>query len=151
MCLFKFEKQVDVYLTIQKKRKNKGALILVFNIDNIKIKGKIMAVSITTTQLVTGTLQPVDSKGNPAPVQPGSVTFSSSDENVFRVEVDAANEATLKVVAVGPGTAQLNYSADANLGEGVKTIEGFTAVEVLPAEAVGFGITFGTPEEQPAV
>lgn len=149
MCLFKFEKQVDVHLTIKKKRKKKGSLLLFLNIDNIKIKGKIMAVSITTTQQVTGTLQPVDSKGNPASVEAGTVLFSSSDENVFRVEVDPANESTVQVVAVGPGTAQLNYSADADLGEGVKTIEGFTAVEILPAQAVGFGLTFGTPEEQP--
>lgn len=108
-----------------------------------------MAVSITTTQQVSGTLQPVDAKGKPASVEAGTVKFSSSDEAVFTVEQDPSNELSVKVVAVGPGTAQLNYSADADLGEGVKTIEGFTAIEVLPASAVGFGLNFGTPEEQP--
>lgn len=149
MCIFKFDKQVDVNIIINKKRKKKPCLLLSLKIDNIKIKGKIMAVSITTTQQVTGTLQPVDAKGKPASVEAGSVSFSSSDVNVFIVEQDPSNELSLKVVAVGAGTAQLNYSADADLGEGLKTIEGFTAIEVLPAEAVGFGLSFGAPEEQP--
>lgn len=149
MCLFKFDKKVDVNITITKKRKKKGGLLLSLLIDQIKIKGKIMAVSITTTQQVSGTLQPVDSKGKPASVEAGTVHFSSSDQSVFTVEQDPTNELSVKIVAVGPGTAQLDYSADADLGEGVKTIEGFTAIEVLPASAVGFGLTFGTPEEQP--
>lgn len=149
MCIFKFDKKVDVNITIIKKRKNKPYLLLSLIIDQIKIKGKIMAASITTTQQVTGTLQPVDAKGKPASVEVGTVHFSSTDQSVFTVEQDPTNELSVKVVAVGPGTAQLDYSADADLGEGVKTIEGFTAIEVLPSSAVGFGLAFGTPEEQP--
>lgn len=149
MCLFKIAKKVDVNITIKKKRKNKPYLLLSLLIDQIKIKGKIMAASITTTQQVTGTLQPVDAKGKPASVEVGTVRFSSSDQSVFTVEQDPTNELSVKVVAVGPGTAQLDYSADADLGEGIKTIEGFTAIEVLPASAVGFGLAFGAPEEQP--
>ena len=107
-----------------------------------------MALTLTTTQLVEGTLQPVDAKGNPAPVEAGSILFSSSDESVFTIERDAENESKMTVIAVGIGVAQLNYSADADLGEGVTTISGFTAVEVIAAEAVGFGISFGEPQEQ---
>lgn len=126
----------------------KGELLLMIKHNSLTIKGKIMAVSMTSTQFVEGVLQAVDSKGRPAQVQPGSVVFESSDEDVFTVEQDASDPLKIKLIAVGEGTAQLDYSADADLGDGVTTIEGFTAVEILPAMAVGFGLTFSAPQEQ---
>lgn len=127
----------------------KGKLLLSLKHDYITIKGEIMAVSMTSTQFVEGTLQAVDSKGRPAKVQEGSITFTSSDEAIFTVEQDPNDPFKVKLVAVGEGIAQLDYSADADLGEGVSTIEGFTAVEVLPAMAIGFGaMTFSAPQEQ---
>lgn len=139
-----------VYVCVDKvrKKKSKPQLLLVLSNNDIKIKGKIMAISLTSTQFVEGVLQPVDRKGRPAKVQPGSVDYSSSDENVFTVTEDPNDETKLIITAVSEGTGQLDYSADADLGDGVVTISGFTAVEVLPASAVGFGITFGTPQEQ---
>ena len=131
------------------RNKAKGKLLLTFVINNIKIKGEITLVSLRSTQYVeSGELQAVDRLGNPAEVQAGSVNFSSSDEGVFRIE-RLDNESRVKVIATGTGVAQLNYSADADLGDGVVTIEGFTGVEVLPAQAVGFsGLSFGEPQEQ---
>jgi hypothetical protein len=126
-----------------------GRLLMTFTVNNINIKGEITLVSLRSTQYaVSGELEAVDRLGNPAPVEAGSVNFSSSDEGVFRIE-RLDNEKQVKVVAVGAGVAQLNYSADADLGDGVVTIEGFTGVEVLPAQAVGFsGLSFGEPQEQ---
>ena len=126
-----------------------GGLLMTFTVNNINIKGEITLVSLRSTQYaVSGELEAVDRLGNPAPVEAGSVNFSSSDEGVFRIE-RLDNEKQVKVVAVGAGVAQLNYSADADLGDGVVTIEGFTGVEVLPAQAVGFsGLSFGEPQEQ---
>lgn len=122
-------------------------LLLIF--DNLKIEGFFMALTMTTTQEVTGQLKPVDKKGNPAPVDAGSVTVTSSDEDVFVVEQDPSDETKFKLKAVGAGVAQLDFSADADLDdEGVKTITGFAAVEILPAQAVGFGIEFSAPTEQ---
>ncbi len=131
------------------RNKAKGKLLLTFVINNIKIKGEITLVSLRSTQYAeSGELQAVDRLGNPAEVEPGSVNFSSSDEGVFRIE-RLDNEKQVKVIATGTGVAQLNYSADADLGDGVVTIEGFTGVEVLPAQAVGFaGLSFGEPQEQ---
>ena len=120
------------------------------NNNGLIIKGQIMAVSMTSTQFVEGTLQPVDSKGRPAKVDEDSVEFTSSDTSVFVVEEDPNDQLKVKVTAVGEGVAELRYIADADLDDGeTVTIEGFTAVEVLPALAIGFGISFGTPQEQP--
>lgn len=128
--------------------KREPKLLLNLTLENFKIKGEIMALSLTSTQFATGTLQPVDSKGRPASVEPGSVVFTSSDPSVFIVEQDPLNGLAIIVTAIGEGTAQLDYSADADLGAGIVSISGFTAIEVLPALAVGFGLTFSTPQEQ---
>lgn len=137
-----------IFMILKEDRQDSGTLYLKLFINQIKIEGKITMVSLKTTQFVEGQLQPVDRLGNPAPVEPGSVRFTSSDENVFRAAQDAENELNVRLIATGVGVAQLSYSADADLGEGIVTIEGFTGVEVLPADAVGFGITFGEPQEQ---
>lgn len=107
-----------------------------------------MAATLNNEQLIDGELQPVTKKGKPAEVQPGTVTISSSDETVFTVQRDPENEKKFKVIAQNTGVAQLDFSADADLGDGVKTITGFAAIEVVPAEAAGFGVTFGAPQEQ---
>lgn len=130
-------------------------LPLSFQFNHIKITGGIQMVSLKYTQQLRGVLgSPVDAKGNDASIQAGSVKLSSSDEEIFTVEKDETkpdDQAAFKIVAHKPGVAQLDYEADADLGEGVKTIAGFAGVEVLPGEAVGFGQpSFGTPEEQPA-
>lgn len=115
--------------------------------NHLNIKGEITMVQLKSTQSVNGILQPVDRKGNAAPIEPGTVKFSSSDESVFTVEQDETHETKVKVVAVAPGVAVLNFEADADLGEGVKTISGSTGVEVVASDAVGFGVTFEAPVE----
>jgi len=141
---------VAALLAWLKHRPADGRLMLKLITNNINITGDITLLSLKSTQYAqSGELSAVDRLGNPAQVEAGSVQFSSSDESVFRAEQDPENEKVVKVVAVGPGVAQLDYSADADLGEGVVTITGFTGVEVTPAQAVGFsGLSFGEPQEQ---
>lgn len=133
----------------RKSVRQRSALMLVLTIDQIKIKGVIKMTQLKTTQFVSGELQPVDRLGNAAKVEAGTAKFTSSNEEVFVVERDPNLELVFKIVPKGPGVAQLDYSADADLGEGVKLISGFTGIEVIPAEATGFGIKFGEPEEIP--
>lgn len=111
-----------------------------------------MALTMTATQQASGQVQPVDSKGNNAPVQAGTVEYEVADSALVEVIEDENDETKFTVKALGPvGVTQLTIRADADLDEtGVKTIETFAAIEILPAGAVGFGVTFGTPEEQPA-
>lgn len=136
-----------VRITDKYKEDRKGLHFKLF-INQISIEGNITMVSLKVTQYVEGQLQPVDRLGNPAQVEAGSVRFQSADDTVFRAAQDTENELNVRLIATGVGVAQLTYTADADLGEGIETIEGFTNVEVLPAEAVGFGITFGDPQEQ---
>lgn len=133
---------------LRKDKKDLSGIVLTLFFNQIQIKGKIMAATISDTQFISGTLSTVNKKGQPAPVQLDTIEYSSSNEAVFTVTEDPANENGFTVTAVGAGTGQLNYSADADLGDGVVTISGFTDITVTPAQATGFNVTFGTPQEQ---
>jgi hypothetical protein len=139
---------VGLVVALYPASKKKATIQLSFIINNIKIKGGIIMVQLKDTQKVTGLLAPVDAKGNTATVQAGSVVVTSSDESVVTVEKDASNELGFTLVAGKPGTAQVDFSADADLGDGVTTIAGFTAVEVQAGDAVGMGASFGEPTAQ---
>lgn len=108
-----------------------------------------MAVTLKKRQFVEGQVTPTDKDGDPAAVEPGTVSFTSSDESIATVEEDPNDETKFKIIGKKAGVAQVDFSADADRGEGVKTITGFVAVEVLPADATGFGVTFGEPQDLP--
>ena len=63
-----------------------------------------------------------DKDKNPAPVD-GVPIWASSDETVLRA-VPNADGMSGTVEAVGPGTARITISADADMGDGVATITG---------------------------
>lgn len=107
-----------------------------------------MAVVLSDTQFIEGQVSTVNKKGKPAPIEAGSIEYSSSNESVATVTEDPNDETKFAIKAVGAGTTQINYSADADLGSGVVPISGFTDVEVTPAQATGFNVTFGEPKEQ---
>lgn len=107
-------------------------------------------VQMTSTQQVSGQLTPQNRLGAPAPVQEGSVLIQSSNTAVCAVVTDPEDQTKFTLKATGPGVAQIDFAADADLGEGVVGISGFLGVEVVPAQAAGFGVAMGTPEEQPA-
>lgn len=101
---------------------------------------------LTDTQQVSVAVSATTKRGRPAQVH--DVVFSSSDENVATVEADADDASKALVKAVGEGTAQINVSADADLGEGVTTIHGALDVTVIPSQATQLALQTGTPEEQ---
>lgn len=103
------------------------------------------------SQKVTVEISAVDSNGNPAPVEPGSINIQSSDENICSIvrDPEAENKFEIRGNNAGVvGVAQVDISADADLGDGVKTINGFIGVEITPKEAIGFGLNIGEPIEQ---
>ncbi len=102
---------------------------------------------LNTEQRVLVTAIALTLGGVEAPID-GSVSFTSSDESVARIDIVSANSAY--VTAIGPGGAQIVASFDADLGEGVRTIELSGAIEVVPAEAERGELRFGEPELIPA-
>ncbi len=70
-----------------------------------------------------------DKHGNTAPVD-GVPAWVNDNESVLADGMSAV------ITSInGPGSGQISVSADADLGEGVRTITGVLQVEVLPDEA----------------
>lgn len=104
-------------------------------------------LQLTNTQQCPLSVSGVDKKGNPAPLD--SIVFASSDPSVATVAADPSDPSKALVKAVAAGTAQINVTADADLGDGVSTLTGTLDLTVVAGMAVGFQIATGTPEEQP--
>lgn len=104
--------------------------------------------TMTATQQTTGTVQPTDAKGHPANVQSGSSTFVSSDEAVLTVTEDPTNELKVLVKGVAAGAAQVRWSGDADLGDGVVTISAAEDFVITSAMATGASFGFTPPVEQ---
>lgn len=105
------------------------------------------AIQLTDSQQIALSVAPVDKKGNPAEVQ--GLTWTSSDPATLTVTQDGANPNSAKAVAQKPGAAQVQVSADADLGDGTMPISATQDFVVTGGPAVGFSIVLGTPEEQP--
>lgn len=120
----------------------------VFTID---LEGQLTeganTIKMTNSQKATATIQPVDKKGQPAPVD-GVPTWASSDETIVTV-TPAADGLSAVVAAVGPlGTAKVSVTGDADLGADVAPIFGTLDVTVTQGQAVGFKIDLGPATEQ---
>lgn len=103
--------------------------------------------TMTVTQQFLASIQPVDAKGKPAPID-GAAVFSSSDESVAKVVAQPDGLSAL-VVAQGVGSYSISVSADADLGEGVTTLIANDTGTITQGQAVSLGITAGPVEEQP--
>jgi hypothetical protein len=89
-----------------------------------------------------------DAAGNPAPVDGVPVWTASDNGTLLTLEVSTDGMFCM-IIANGPlGTAQVNVSADADLGAGVVTITGLLDIEVVAGQAVNVMINPGTPVDK---
>lgn len=109
---------------------------------------KTLMLQLKDTQQAVLGIAPVDKKGNAAAVQDGSVVWTTSDSNVLAV-TPSADGLSATVVAGNPGVAQVNVSADADMGDGVTPITGTLDVTVVAGDAVSLSVSAGVPTEQP--
>jgi hypothetical protein len=99
---------------------------------------------LTDEQKVLLSIRPVTSAGHPAKVD-GVPVWNSSNPNVVGLQVaDDGLSATATSGDLGAST--VSVSADADLGEGVRTIAATLDITVAAAEATTLGIEAGTPE-----
>lgn len=84
--------------------------------------------------------QPLDSQGNPATVQPGSIVHRISDPSKAAVYPDAQNPYSARVRGTTPAPdIDVIIEADADLGAGVTLITNSFRFNVTSGQAVGFG------------
>lgn len=115
--------------------------------DSVQYGGELMSLMLSTIQQVTLTLQPVDAKGFPAPVD-GVPQWSLSNPEAGLLQV-AEDGMMALFIAIAPGDTQINVLADARLGEDVVPLTAVLDVRVIPAEAATLTLTPGVPETQP--
>lgn len=103
-----------------------------------------MAFTMTDVQSAPLAVSVTDARGNPAKLD-GIPVWASSDVTVLTV-VAADDGMSAVITATGPlGTAQVVFTADADLGGGVRELKGILDVEVIASEAVNVVITPGAP------
>ena len=105
-----------------------------------------MKIILTTDQKVTIALNPKTPGGHPATLD-GTPSWSTSDGAVIAVQPAEDGESCV-VLANGEGLATMGASADADLGDGIRTVTGQIEFEVVPAEASDLGFEAGQPEIQ---
>ena len=137
--------RIRVFLT---RESPASRLRLALKFEDGRIEEDVMATQLTAVQKAEASVSPIDAKGNPASVQAGTVEWTSSNPAVITVTEDLNDETKAEIVAVGLGSAQVQIAADADLGDGVVTINGVADIEVIAAPAVGFAVNVGTPENQ---
>lgn len=99
---------------------------------------------LTDIQQVDLRFEPVTAAQNPAAID-GVPAWSVSDPSVLDLQV-SDDGLTAVAVTRGPlGTCQINVSGDADLGDGIRTINGVLDVTVVASEATSILITTGTP------
>lgn len=116
------------------------------------LEGKIIegatSTTMTNSQKLTLSVQPVDKRGDPASVEPGSAVWAIDDATLATVTA-SSDGLSADVAALGPqGSTRIVLSADADLGAGVVTIFGEYQLTVTAGAAVGFKITASEPVEQ---
>jgi hypothetical protein len=146
----------DIGTGVLHDKRSRSLHVISIRLSGIRLtlKGEFTKMQCTDTQEFDFEFgKPLDKKGNPAPVQDGSVVLSVSDGNgTVTAKADnpfagtfKADKPTADITA--PGTVVIN--ADADLGDGVKNITGAFPVIVKGGEAVGFAEpTIGAAREQ---
>lgn len=103
-----------------------------------------LEVACTTDEKIVITAAPVTAGGHAAQVDgPLKVTVVSGDGTVAQ---DPATPLVFEVISGdAPGTTEFLVEADADLGEGVETIQDTVTLVVEGAKAAQFGLTAAAP------
>lgn len=99
---------------------------------------------ITVDQQISASLGFVDSRGNPAMVDAVTQWAMTPDDVLEMVVSEDGMAAEFSPTGL-IGTVQIEVTADADLGEGVRALTLLGTLEVVPAEAVAGVINFGEP------
>lgn len=135
-------------LIVQQQLVAEPRAIFTFTQGQFVFRGENVMNTMQSGTIATLSIQWVDKKGNPAKVD-GATDWVSSDESILTVEAAAGNPLICNVYSAGPiGPVQVQATADADLGEGVKTITAVCDINVIAGEASGGTISFSQSPAQ---
>ena len=103
-----------------------------------------LALKISNEQKVTVTINPKTNAGKPATLD-GAPTWTVVSGESTVVTADGGLSASL-VSSDNPGDTTFLVEADADLGEGVETVQDTITLSVIGANAANLGLVAGQPE-----
>lgn len=106
-----------------------------------------MATVLSDVQKISLSINPVTAAGNPAPVD-GVPAWSSSDPAILTVTASADGLSAVAETTGALGNAQVQVTADADVGSGTTEISAVLDVSVIASAAVSLGIVAGVPESR---
>lgn len=127
-----------------------AVLTVTYQRFSITMKGDHFMYMLPVDQAVKMQVSYVDAENNPAAVD-GPVVWASADTSLATVTVDAADNTIVTVTPVGPvGQVQITATADADLGQGVRSLITTCDIQLAAGEAVAgtiqpVGNTFPKP------
>jgi hypothetical protein len=126
------------------KKKVKSKFTFTLNSVTFSFLGDFKMLLPVDKKLVGCTISYVDSFGNAAKVD-GIPVWAADNPNLVTV-IASTDGFSADIIPVGPvGTTQITVTADADLGEGVKTLTTIGTIECIAAEAVSGTINFPEP------
>lgn len=130
---------VAVFIATVRKYADSKKLTIDLTTNFLKINNLTkMTVNGTNTQNANFILNFTNRLGGEAQVEPGSVTVEASDTSIAVVgDPNASNPPAFTIEMLETGTPYITIKADADLGEGVETIEAQVNFDIAPANAVG--------------
>lgn len=124
------------------------AATIAFQVGNLIFKGENMAGTMQVGTRATVSVEWKDTGGHTVKVD-GPTKWESSDDTMVQCTASTGNPQIANLFAPGPvGNCQIHATADADLGEGVKSVTATIDITVISGEAVGGDITF-TPASGP--
>lgn len=105
---------------------------------------KVETMNLKVTQNLPVSIQIKDKFGNSAQVD-GAPVWSSTDTSLCEIEAAADGMSALVKPRGGVGSCGVQVTADADLGEGVKSILGELELTFLPGDAETISIAAGEP------
>ena len=110
-------------------------------VGQISSEGENMSETLQVGHYATVSVEWLDSAGNPAKVD-GPTTWASTDASVLTCTVSTGNPLIANCHAEAIGSAGVQATADADLGEGIRTVTATLDVTVITGEAVGGSMSF---------
>jgi hypothetical protein len=122
--------------------------IVTIETPSLTVTGEFMSATMQVHSYATLSVQWKDIAGNIVKVD-GPTNWESSNEDILEVEVATGNPQIANLYAPGEvGTAEVHATADADLGEGVKTVTATITVQVISGQAVSGDIQFSQSPSQ---
>ncbi len=111
-------------------------------------ENKSMELTITNTQKVTIDINPVtdETPPRPAPLEEGKTTLEVQGDGTSTGTVSDDGKSITLVSSDEPSITQFLLSGDADIGDGVETIQELIILNVVGAKAKSFGLSARAPE-----